>query len=188
MDEKVHLWLNDEIINKYMDLIIERSPNTIYAFNTFFYLSLSVNGYEKVCRWTKHVDIFSKKKLFIPIHMEEDNHWCLVCVNIEDKTIKYYDSLGGSNFKCLKVILRYLILEYVQKKEKDFPPGGWSLSNAKKCPQQKNLWDCGVFVCTFAEYLARDAQFDFSQKNMPEFRKQIKLDIKNKKLKEVSQV
>lgn len=166
-----------------MELIIKRSPETIYAFNTFFYLALSNYGHEKVCRWTKNVDIFSKKKIFIPIHLEEENHWCLACIDFEEKSIKYYDSLGGRNFKCLKLILQYLVFEHFHKKKKEFLPNGWSLKNmTTQCPQQSNLWDCGVFVCTFAEYLARDEHFNFSQKDMSKFRKKIKLEIKKKQL------
>lgn len=182
-DIRSDLYLNDEVINKYMDLITQRSPDTVYAFNTFFYLALSDKGYPHVCRWTKKIDIFSKRKLFIPVHIEDENHWCLVCVDFQKKSIGYYDSLGGRNFMCLKQILRYLMCEHVDKKGKEFQPGGWMLENKKNCPKQRNLWDCGVFVCMFAEYLSRDAPLNFSQKDMPRFRKQIKLEIKKKKLK-----
>ncbi len=39
-------------------------------------------------------------------------------------------------------------------------------------PQQKNGSDCGIFLCQYAEYLARDIKppFDFTQRNMPYFR------------------
>jgi sentrin-specific protease 1 len=166
-----------------MDLITKRSPDTVYAFNTFFYLAFSEKGYEHVCRWTKKIDIFSKKKLFIPVHIEEDEHWCLVCVDFTEKSIKYYDSLGGRNFKCLKLILKYLIFEHQNKKNTDFVAGGWSLMNVSKCPKQHNVFDCGVFVCMFAEYLSRDAPLNFSQKHMTRFRKQIAWEIQRKKLK-----
>lgn len=166
-----------------MDLITERSPDTVYAFNTFFYLALSQKGYSHVCRWTKKVDIFSKKKIFIPVHLEEEEHWCLICVDFVEKSIKYYDSLGGRNFKCLKRILKYLILEHINKKGIEFSPGGWLLRNMTKCPQQENLWDCGVFVCMYAEYLSRDAPLRFSQKHMTKFRIQIASEIGRKKLK-----
>jgi len=39
-EENRHLHLNDEVINTYMDLITERSPETVYAFNTFFFYCL----------------------------------------------------------------------------------------------------------------------------------------------------
>lgn len=183
IEDNSHLYLNDDVINKYMDLINERSPDTVYAFNTFFYLALSDKGYSHIRRWTKKIDIFSKKKIFIPIHIEEENHWCLVCIDFREKAIKYYDSLGGRNFKCLKLILKYLMYEHNDKKNKDFMPGGWALMNMKTCPKQLNDWDCGVFVCMFAEHLARDVPLNFSQKDMFKFRKQIESEINKKKLK-----
>jgi len=180
-DDHTHLLFDDIVMNQYMNLITERSPNTVYAFNTFFYEALSNNGYSKVCRWTKKTDIFSKKKLFIPIHCK-GCHWCLVYVCFTQKTIQYYDSLGRRNFKCLKLILEYLTLEHEDKKGVNFPYE-MLLMNVKKCPRQSNDYDCGVFVCMFAEYLSRDAPLKFSQIHMSKFRRQITLEIKKKKLK-----
>ncbi|XP_029344967.1 uncharacterized protein LOC100573040 [Acyrthosiphon pisum] len=174
------LFYTDEVINKYMDLITERSPDTVYAFNTYFYKALSANGYPYVCRWTKKIDIFSKKKLFIPIHIED--HWCLVCVCLPQKSIKYYDTMGGRNFKCLKTILKYLNFEYRDKKKKKFHPRGWLLVNVKDCPQQSYTWDCRVFVCVYAEHISRGASLDFSQEHIEKVRRQIPLEIKKKKL------
>jgi len=37
VEEISHLKLNDEVINTYMDLITERSAQTLYVFNTFFF-------------------------------------------------------------------------------------------------------------------------------------------------------
>lgn len=165
-----------------MDLITKRSPATVYAFNTFLYTSFATHGYAKVCRWTKNVDIFAKEKLFFPIHIDEEEHWCLAYVDFPNKTISYYDSLGGRNFECLKKLLNYLLLEHLSKKKLDFDPTGWTLMNVKDCPKQLNCWDCGVFVCTYAEYLARDAPFNFSQKDMNHFRKKMKYEIKHNNL------
>ncbi|ROT72834.1 Sentrin-specific protease 1 [Penaeus vannamei] len=50
-------WLNDEVINFYMNLLMERGKNdnypSVYAFNTFFYPKLVKTGYSTVRRWTK---------------------------------------------------------------------------------------------------------------------------------------
>lgn len=179
---ETELFLNDEIINNYMELITNRSPDTVYTFNTFFFLALSTQGYNRVDRWTKHVDIFSKKKIIIPIHIIEEKHWVLVCVNFEKKIIEFYDSLGGDGYDLMKVIVSYLLSEGASKKNIHFCLDNWRLKNITDCPQQENYWDCGVFVCMFAEHLARDAPFNFTQDNMVELRNQISLEIKTKKL------
>lgn len=64
-------WLNDEIINFYFRMIVERSKETdnlpsVYATNTFFYSKLTSKGYKKVKRWTRKVDIFSHTLMLIP--------------------------------------------------------------------------------------------------------------------------
>lgn len=118
--------------------------------------------------------------MFCPIHL--GNHWCLICVNFVDKTIKYYDSLKGKNPKCLDTIFCYLKEEYKNKKNEEFDCNGWRLMHADDCPQQRNGYDCGIFTCVNAEYLARDAALDFTQDDMPILRHRLCYEIFNNKL------
>ena len=37
--------------------------------------------------------------------------------------------------------------------------------------KQINSFDCGVFLCTYALYLAENTAFDFTQDDMPSIRK-----------------
>jgi sentrin-specific protease 1 len=113
--------------------------------------------------------------MFIPIHL--GNHWCLSCVNFVDKTVKYYDSFGGKNPKCLNVIFDYLKEEYENKKNKTFDVSGWQLMHADDCPAQFNGYDCGVFTCINAEYLARDSILNFTQDDMLNLRNRICYEI-----------
>lgn len=182
MSNKPHLHLTDNVIDDYMELIKERSPDSVHRFSTYFYTTLCKRGYSNVSRWTKNIDIFSKDKLFIPIHKEDEQHWCLVFVNFKKKTIEYFDSFREKNIVCLQKIFNYLIYEHLNKKGYSFDTRNWCLKNMTSCPMQRNLWDCGVFVCMFAEHLARDAPLNFFQKDMKRFRKQLKLEIENKKL------
>lgn len=43
----------------------------------------------------------------MPIH--GDNHWALIVINIEEKTILYYDSLHNKNKKCIDVCKLILV-------------------------------------------------------------------------------
>ncbi|VVC42487.1 Ulp1 protease family, C-terminal catalytic domain [Cinara cedri] len=173
-------WLNDEVINHYMSMIVERDPDSLHMFNTFFYFKLSDQGYKSVSRWSRRKDIFKCKKIFIPIHL--GNHWCLIYVDFAEKSIKYYDSLGGTNSKCLNIIFGYLKEEYENKKNEKFNCSGWNLVNIGDCPIQKNSYDCGVFTCINAEYLSRDAKLDFTQADMPKLRYRMCYEILNNKL------
>uniref|UniRef100_A0A0K8T5L9 Ubiquitin-like protease family profile domain-containing protein n=2 Tax=Lygus hesperus TaxID=30085 RepID=A0A0K8T5L9_LYGHE len=77
-------WLNDAIINFYMELIVERSGSekkypSVYVFSTFFFPGLK-NGYERVRRYTKKVDLFSKELILVPIHLSV--HWCMAKIDM----------------------------------------------------------------------------------------------------------
>ena len=67
----------------------------VYAFSTFFYPRLMDAGYSAVRRWTKKVDLFSYSLVLVPVHL--GMHWCLAAVDMDAKSITYFDSMGGNN-------------------------------------------------------------------------------------------
>ncbi|XP_063933637.1 sentrin-specific protease 1-like [Zophobas morio] len=149
-------------------------------FNTFFY-PLLVKGYHKVRRWTRKLKIFELDILLAPIHLV--NHWCLVSVDFKRKIIAYHDSLGGSNRRILHLFKQYLQEEHMDKLNSPFDTSNWKLHSLKNTiPLQTNGADCGVFTCVYAECISRSAFFDFSQDDMPYFRKRLAIEILNKRL------
>ncbi|XP_043275305.1 sentrin-specific protease 1-like [Venturia canescens] len=158
-------WLNDEVINNYLELI---SNKNTYAMSSFFFPRLQVNGYSAVRRWTKKVNIFEYRKVIIPIHM--GNHWCLAVIDIIFGQIRYYDSLGGSQPRYLDTLLEYLKEEVEEKGVKPIRREDWSLETKMNIPRQTNGYDCGIFTCMFARYEARNKEFNFTQRDMPQIR------------------
>ncbi|KAJ3080789.1 SUMO1 sentrin specific peptidase 1, partial [Rhizoclosmatium hyalinum] len=68
--------LNDEIINMYLDLIIQRQTLAgvkIQYLNTFFLPKLLKEGVEGVGRWTKKYNIFELEYMLIPV-FHNGNH------------------------------------------------------------------------------------------------------------------
>lgn len=106
-------WLNDQIINFYFEMIKERDLNNIYCFNTHFIIELSSSS--TISRWTRNVDLFSKRLILIPININ-NLHWTLVSVDIHQNSINYYDSLNGKNQHCLESIFQFLSNDHYQKK------------------------------------------------------------------------
>uniref|UniRef100_A0A8C3RSZ0 SUMO specific peptidase 1 n=1 Tax=Chelydra serpentina TaxID=8475 RepID=A0A8C3RSZ0_CHESE len=179
-------WLNDEIINFYMNLLMERSKEkglpTVHAFNTFFFTKLKTAGYQAVKRWTKKVDVFSVDVLLVPIHLGV--HWCLAVIDFRKKTITYYDSMGGINNEACRILLQYLKQESLDKKRKEFDANGWLLLSKKsqEIPQQMNGSDCGMFACKYADCITKDRPINFTQQHMPYFRKRMAWEILHRKL------
>jgi len=174
-------WLNDEIINFYLQMIVSRSTATpsklqpVYACTTFFYPKLKDGGHASVKRWTKKVDIFSHSLILVPVHL--GMHWCLATIDIKKKAITYYDSMGGNNTACLRSLADYVKEEHLAKKGLALDMSSWVQVVAKEIPQQMNGSDCGMFTCKFAEYLSRRAKITFSQEDMPYFRRRMVYEI-----------
>ncbi|XP_040009491.1 sentrin-specific protease 1 isoform X1 [Xiphias gladius] len=179
-------WLNDEVINFYMNLLVERSKDprlpSVNTFNTFFYPKLRRSGYSALRRWTKKMDIFSKDILLVPVHLEM--HWCLSVVDFRKKAIMYFDSMGGNNDEACKILFEYLQQESKDKKGEELDTSGWTLHSKKRSeiPQQMNGSDCGMFTCKYADYITKDKPITFTQKHMPYFRRRMVWEILNHKL------
>lgn len=178
-------WLNDEVVNFYMQLICDRSEKTdnwpkVYAFNTFFYPRLMDKGHSALKRWTRKMDLFSFDLILIPVHL--GMHWCLAVIDLSHKAVHYYDSMLGNNDRCLKALLQYLKDEHMDKKKSEFDVSGFEAKCIKDIPQQMNGSDCGMFACKFAEYLSRRAKITFDQEDMPYFRRRMVYEIVSAKL------
>ena len=91
-----------------MKLIMEKFAD-VHIFSTFFYTKLVCGGYESVCSWYNKIDMFGKRLLMFPIHLDASSHWCLAAANVVDKQISYFDSLQNDNFACLRNLETYLI-------------------------------------------------------------------------------
>ncbi|CAG9862807.1 unnamed protein product [Phyllotreta striolata] len=172
-------WLNDEVINFYMNMIIERGKDSKYpksfAFNTFFYPKLIRDGAQSLRRWTKRVDLFEHDLICVPIHL--GMHWCMAIIDFGNKSIRYYDSMGSKNDKCLEALRNYLDAEHMDKKKSHYDTSEFVLENVSDIPQQMNGSDCGMFSCTFAEFITRNAKITFNQEHMPYFRQKMVVEI-----------
>jgi Ulp1 family protease len=97
-------WLDDEIINFYMEMLMQReeailSPQSLYLLS-FFFVKLMGEGendtrkytYQNVQKWVK-IDIFKMRYIFSAINIKEF-HWKVIYWILEFKVIVIYDPLG----------------------------------------------------------------------------------------------
>lgn len=145
----------------------------IHVFNTFFYRSFVTNGYAGVRSWTQNTNIFENDILLVPIHDPTGiGHWSVAAVFNQEKEIRLYDSLDNGNYLCIGTILVYLEAEY----ESRYGVGSfdfdlWSLVIKEGLPSQQNSYDCGVFCCKYADFIASKSEITFEQNSIPFFRK-----------------
>jgi sentrin-specific protease 1 len=155
-----------------MKMLQERSASgDAYApswfCSTFFFSKLTneqADGrreytYKNVMRWTKRaqIDIFAKEFVFVPVHVNKI-HWVMGVVNIGLKQVCYYDSMSASAGQIAffgETMLRWVKDEHQNKKGAPLPDENkWKVVHPEHVPQQKNGFDCGVFMVTVAEYLS----------------------------------
>lgn len=182
-------WLNDEVINLYLELLKERERRQptrflkCHFFNTFFYKKLisgrSGYDYKSVRRWTSQrklgYSLIECDKIFVPIHKEV--HWCLGIINKKDQKFQYLDSLKGVDTKVLKILARYIMDEVKDKNGKCIDVDAWEKEYVVDLPQQKNGSDCGVFMIKYADFYSRGLGLHFKQENMPYFRRRTAKEI-----------
>ncbi|XP_021632874.1 ubiquitin-like-specific protease 1D isoform X2 [Manihot esculenta] len=169
-----------------------------HFFNTFFYKKLkqavSYKGSDKESfflkfrRWWKGVNIFQKAYVFIPIH--EDLHWSLVIICVPDKAdelgpiILHLDSLGLHSSKSVFGDIRSYLREEWSYMNQEVAPADLPIADKiwkhlprrideKKIevPQQKNEYDCGLFVLFFMERFIEEAPARLKKKDLAMFGK-----------------
>nr|XP_019591399.1 PREDICTED: sentrin-specific protease 2 isoform X3 [Rhinolophus sinicus] len=183
---KNYHWLNDEVINFYMNLLVERNKKqgypALHAFSTFFYPKLKSGGYQAVKRWTKGVNLFEQELILVPIHRKV--HWSLVVIDLRKKCLKYLDSMGQKGHRICEILLQYLQDESKTKRNLDLNLLEWTHYSMKphEIPQQLNGSDCGMFTCKYADYISRDKPIAFTQHQMPLFRKKMVWEILHQQL------
>ena len=201
------VWMRDEVINFTMNLLAERERRwcnehgggckpRVWFTSSFFMTSLLREGYcyKYVRRWTKRakVDVFAPdfRMVVMPVNIN-NTHWVLCIVDFVKKEVIFIDSMAGSGTVHREALLRWVRDEHQNKKGAPLDPSvKWtSRATGSSLPQQMNGSDCGVFATMCAIYLsdpfgvAGDGfgglgiPADFSQGDIPYFRKRILLDV-----------
>lgn len=189
---KPNAWLNDEVINFYVELLKKREMEKgkgnegCYFQNSFFYAKLyefdkrkrrHVYDFTRVRRWTRKVDVFGFEKMVVPIN-QGNMHWSLCVVNFKEKSVEHYDSLGSKNSPCGKVLMKWVVDEAKHKKKIELDESEWKLiCHGSRVPQQCNSDDCGVFLCKFADYVAKGREMDFGPDHINYFRGRMASEI-----------
>lgn len=153
-------WLNDEIINAYLEWIVEYANKKagkngrnaipkVIAHNSFFYKNIATQGPQSVSRWMKRKKAEGKKLLEVEtllIPVNNASHWTIIVVSPKERTIEYLDSFSGAGKVFINLTKEWLAAElgsYWREEE-------WRVLSTQSA-EQLNGFDCGVFLVTNAE-------------------------------------
>lgn len=175
-------WLNDECINMFLSYLesTECPVHTLFM-STFFKDKLLTGEPPRVravlTKKLKRLGVpFSKiAQILIPCN-PQGNHWTLVSIRTDLKTILYYDSFSSSS-SFVKDCLNWVEIVHVDE-GLPFDRTEWTIGPGDS-PEQTNGYDCGVFVCTAALFLRADLPLDYSAEQMPRIRQHLARTILN---------
>ncbi|KAM7484242.1 hypothetical protein LguiA_000251 [Lonicera macranthoides] len=175
----------------------ERASCDYHFFNTYFYKKLKEavmnkgdkeTSFVKFRRWWKGVNIFEKAYILLPIH--ENLHWSLVIICIPDKEeesgpiLLHLDSLGlhysRSIFDNVKSFLKEEWNYLKGEAPSELPIADRIWQNLPRriddriipVPQQKNEYDCGLFVLFFMERFIEEAPERLKKQDLSMFGRQ----------------
>ncbi|KAH7445775.1 hypothetical protein KP509_01G023700 [Ceratopteris richardii] len=175
-------FISDTIVDFYIKYLYSRfgehETESFYFFNSFFFRKLVKSNTEFVTkqtnsrfshvkRWTKDVNIFQKKYLFIPVL--QSAHWSLIIVcypghlykyddwkedDLERPSILHFDSMKDFHRDVMEPIERYLLEHW--RFTFNLPSGIDTKTSGLKCiraevPQQTNFYDCGLYMLHYIE-------------------------------------
>lgn len=195
---KERKYLNDSLIDfyiKYLEMGLQsqaRCPENVPFFYSSFFFKRMIQkrpiDYSGVKSWTKDIDIFKRKYIFVPIC--DSYHWSLIIIinlhSLKDllengsdsmdtgssPKIIYMDSLDperGSEFG--SKIIHYLSEEYHHRKSNDERPGSEPPNQRCKkinklvrilkprVPIQSNEYDCGLYLLQCLKLFVSDGYF-----------------------------
>ena len=196
--------LTDEVINfytknvlrSYQEELTQQTPNRkdkVYTPGSFFISTLcDANNkdpkkrgkyvFNNCNKWLKDMKVFDEyASVILPIHVNH-NHYTLIWVDLLEKRITHYDSMGGKS-GYMGDVFRFIKDRYQYEKkylhvEAKFDENEWSLvDDQTNVPQQNDQRSCGVFVCMFAHFIINGFPMIFQQNHVPEFRRLIAREI-----------
>ncbi|OQR74313.1 sentrin-specific protease 1-like [Tropilaelaps mercedesae] len=188
-------WLNDAIIDIYLLMLTTRANERrktdptlprVHAFSVGFWQVLQYG--QKAEDLQGAVDNpFEYDILLVPVHVN-NVHWCLAVVDVHQLRIDFYDpqwhhTQDDTSHACL--VRNYLLGQMHLKQNRSIGEEQIQIKIMKNVPEQTNSYDCGVFICKYAQYvIARQTltQSTFTQADMARFRRKMKQEILEQQL------
>ncbi|XVF67282.1 hypothetical protein PTKIN_Ptkin10aG0108300 [Pterospermum kingtungense] len=188
-------FINDTIIDFYVkylkNKIQPKEQHRFHFFNSFFFRKLADldkglygacqarASFQRVCKWTRKVDIFEKDYIFIPVNYSL--HWSLIVIchpgevaNFKDdeteKLLKvpcilHMNSIKGSHRGLKNFFRSYLSEEWKERHREAADDVPSKLLNLQfvplELPQQENSFDCGLFLLHYMELFLLQASTNF---------------------------
>jgi Ulp1 family protease len=166
-------WYDEAIITNYFNFIQHRARTegglVVGVLSTYAVVKFqpAESDPERMKRWLhkQHLDFEKLHILLAPIHIY-GNHWFLLECNFQSCQFKFYDALYGkptSEHLAAYAVVRDMIIHATNTCTRSFG----NMKNWPRLvpgiPDQTNDYDCGPFVCEFADRIFQEVKTCISQ-------------------------
>ncbi len=152
-------WFSDELINFYLNLVVNERLNQRLAKKT---LTISSQAFLKFKRKStndnkplKYINenIFNYELVIIPICVFD--HWSLVAIHTTTKKVRYFDSKTNlpTNTKRKEEVKQFISDLINSETNTKNRVADWIFRAEAKVPHQESNFECGLFTCIFAKCL-----------------------------------
>ena len=147
-----HFWskLKDDII-----CVPTQNPTKTKQRNQYVIGTKSkINNWTKPGFWKKNKllfgSIFDYKNVLIPVHHRK-NHWILIEINMDNKTVWIYNSMSMSQSSIdeyFRICMQYLLMEVLHKKmdPNTIKYNEWTKLQCIGFGVQRESWECGILT------------------------------------------
>lgn len=199
-------YLNDEVVNCYFYLLLQRSlPKKCHFFSSFFaatlFLDRKAYNYANVESWTRperlknvgqtETTVLACDTLYFPVCWGK--HWVLIVVDLGAGVVTLLDSNRTPGaplqdeeafYQTMKAISQWVHDEGLTRASTEVWDkrihSGWRYE-VVDVPRQPNFWDCGVYMLMNAEYHSANRRLDYDEVAFPTtLRRRIKLNLLHK--------
>ena len=162
-------WVNDKIIMAYLKLLAKEDT---LIFDSLIFSKIRSIGFPMGENYIRNFSINVFKKILFPIN-SNNSHWKLCHVNLESNQINMYNSLT--------TIYADKDLQLVQNIMDFWVTGDWD-AQVIRCSQQKNGFDCGIYVMEFSRKILSHLNCSISPENTGLIRKRILVELCQKEM------
>ena len=138
--------------------------------NIFLFFNFSFGYFTNIVFWNEILKLLDWSTIYAT------PCWQLKVYITTKNVINFQAALAGLHNYLKKEYKNFFGLDLIEP---------WKQITVRNIPYQTNGWDCGVFLCKYAENLARGVKFDFSQEQMSSYRISIKKCILKNKLEDM---
>ncbi|KAK1231142.1 hypothetical protein PQX77_005748 [Marasmius sp. AFHP31] len=182
-------WLDDECING-CGALLERnfrvSDLDCSLFSTYIVHEVLRNSTRTETAWriASPTRFWTKPVWILPIHDNDEHHWALAIVRVEEEQIQLFDSFGSREFISRWLPRIQAVVNGLVKMAKDhgyvpaFPSlsslSTWSARPLQVSKLQHNGYDCGVWILWITAAVVRGYEYaPIEERDIPRFRKYV---------------